>query len=212
MTLARSTTAHAELEISRSKFLGYTRRVENEAAAREFFAEIRAQYPDARHHCTAFSIADGPNPIERSSDDGEPSGTAGMPMLAALRGSGLIDVAVVVVRYFGGIKLGTGGLVRAYTNTTIATLDAGTKVHLVALPTWELTVGAGDAGRLRAALENQGVSVLNVAYGFDPERPTDARFTLSYDNGDELMSLLASLTHGDATPVRLADRISEVAL
>lgn len=106
-----------ELEIKRSRFLTYITRVQDQEQAREFIHSIKELYPDARHHCSAFIFhVDGSNDVERSSDDGEPSGTAGKPMLEALRGSGMKDIAAVVVRYFGGVKLGTGGLVNAYTN------------------------------------------------------------------------------------------------
>lgn len=211
LTLARGTTAHAELEISRSRFLGYARRIDSEAAARAFFSEIRGEFPDARHHCTALTVRAGVNPIERSSDDGEPSGTAGMPMLAALRGSGLIDTALVVVRYFGGIKLGTGGLVRAYTDAALATLQAARVVELKAIPAWELTVDAADAGRLHAGFEGHGITVADVVYGSDPQRPADALFTLTHPDEDAFAAQLAALTLGEGKPRRISDRIVEVA-
>ena len=114
----------AETEVKRSRFIACAARVPDEDAARAFLAEIRAEFADARHHCSAYILhVDGANPVERSSDDGEPAGTAGQPMLEVLRGSGLQDVAVVVVRYFGGVKLGTGGLVRAYQDATRAVLE-----------------------------------------------------------------------------------------
>src|SRR5690606_5623750 len=114
-TLSRGVTTTTELEIRRSRFITWLRRAEDEEAARDLVEEARHTYPDARHHCSAFVVrVPGANLVERSSDDGEPAGTAGMPMLEVLRGSGLVDVSAVVIRYFGGVKLGTGGLVRAY--------------------------------------------------------------------------------------------------
>src|SRR5690625_7410464 len=110
-TVPPGVTATTELEIRRSRFITWLRRAGEEAAARALVDEARHTYPDARHHCSAFVVrVPGANLVERSSDDGEPAGTAGMPMLEVLRGSGLVDVAAVVVRYFGGVKLGTGGL------------------------------------------------------------------------------------------------------
>ena len=104
-----------EIEIKRSSFICLIGRVTNDAEARGFIDAARTRFPDARHHCSAYIYhVDGSHPVERSSDDGEPSGTAGKPMLDVLKGSGLMDIAVVVVRYFGGIKLGAGGLVHAY--------------------------------------------------------------------------------------------------
>ena len=103
----------AEQEISRSRFLVRLERVEDEHAARAVIARVRAEHPRARHHCSAFVL--GPDGrVQRSNDDGEPSGTAGAPMLDALVSAGLSDVVAVVTRYFGGVLLGAGGLTRAY--------------------------------------------------------------------------------------------------
>lgn len=102
-----------EIEISRSRFLTRVTRIDTEEAAREVIAGVRAEHPRARHHCSAFVI--GPDGrVQRSNDDGEPSGTAGAPMLDALVSAGLSDVVAVVTRYFGGVLLGAGGLTRAY--------------------------------------------------------------------------------------------------
>lgn len=107
--------ARSEIEIKRSRFIASLARTDSEEAAREFIAQIRREFPDARHHCTAFIIHQDTGPdTARSSDDGEPAGTAGGPMLKVLTESGLTNVTCVVTRYFGGTKLGTGGLVRAY--------------------------------------------------------------------------------------------------
>lgn len=116
-------TAEAEIVVLRSRFLARVRRVEDEDSARSFIAEVRALDHDARHHCTAFVI--GPDgSLRRSNDDGEPSGTAGRPMLEVITGRGVSDVVVVVTRWFGGTLLGTGGLARAYSDATTAALNA----------------------------------------------------------------------------------------
>ena len=108
-----------EIEVKKSRFLALVARVSTPAEAREVVNERKAAMPDARHHCAAFVVsADGAQPFSHSSDDGEPSGTAGRPMLDVLAGSKLVDVVAVVTRYFGGTLLGTGGLVRAYSATT----------------------------------------------------------------------------------------------
>lgn len=120
----------SELEIKRSTFLGFITRATDEASARDFVASLKSQYSDARHHCSAFIYhVDDANPVERSNDDGEPSGTAGLPMLDVLRGSGLQDIVAVSVRYFGGIKLGTGGLVRAYSESVSTALAGVRTIH-----------------------------------------------------------------------------------
>ena len=113
-TLARGAATTAELEIRRSRFITWLRRADDEAAARALVDEARHTFPDARHHCSAFIVrVPGANLVERSSDDGEPAGTAGMPMLEGLRGSRLVDVCAVVGRYFSGVELEAGMRIRA---------------------------------------------------------------------------------------------------
>ena len=114
---ARGSLTTGEIEIKRSRFITWIGRADDGGEARDLIAMAKSEYPDARHHCSAYiHEVPGANRVERSSDDGEPSGTAGRPMLDVLVGSGLTDVAAVVIRYFGGVKLGTGGLVRAYSD------------------------------------------------------------------------------------------------
>jgi uncharacterized YigZ family protein len=122
--------ARVEEVILRSRFISTAAPAATPAEARTFIAGIRAEFPDATHNCYAF-IAGPPGSTAQigMSDDGEPGGTAGRPMLAVLLGSGIGDIAVVVTRYFGGTKLGTGGLVRAY--------SGGVKAVLVVLPVCE---------------------------------------------------------------------------
>lgn len=118
-----------EIVIERSRFIGYAQRVTTEEEATAFIAMIKKKHWDATHNCSAFVIGEN-DQIQRSSDDGEPSGTAGKPILECIKKNGLKDTAVVVTRYFGGIKLGAGGLVRAYTAGTVTALKAaGIVVH-----------------------------------------------------------------------------------
>ncbi len=107
-----------EIRVANSRFIASLAPAESVEEAQAFLARIRKTYPDATHHVPAYIIGGGNRAIAHASDAGEPSGSAGRPMLAVLRGSGLGDVAVVVTRYFGGTKLGIGGLVRAYTQAT----------------------------------------------------------------------------------------------
>ncbi|MGG0937302.1 YigZ family protein [Brevibacillus centrosporus] len=109
--------------IERSRFIGYAQRVTTEEEATAFIAMIKKKHWDATHNCSAFVIGEN-DQIQRSSDDGEPSGTAGKPILECIKKNGVKDTAVVVTRYFGGIKLGAGGLVRAYTAGTVTALKA----------------------------------------------------------------------------------------
>lgn len=115
--------AQGEYEEKKSKFIALVRPISSEQEALDFIAEVKKKRWDARHNCSAFVLGKN-NELTRCSDDGEPSGTAGRPMLEVLTGSGLHDVAVVVTRYFGGVLLGTGGLVRAYTQAVKNALDA----------------------------------------------------------------------------------------
>lgn len=114
--------ARAEIRASNSRFIASAGPADSVAAARAFIAGIRAEMPDASHHVYAYVIGHGATTTLGMSDDGEPSGTAGRPALAVLRGSGLGDAALVVTRYFGGTLLGTGGLVRAYGDAARAVL------------------------------------------------------------------------------------------
>ncbi len=114
--------ARAEIRVVNSRFIGSASHTPTGAAAKASIAQVRAEFPDARHHAYAYVVGYGASVTAGMSDDGEPSGTAGRPMLAIVQGSGLGDVTVVVTRYFGGTLLGTGGLVRAYGDATRAVL------------------------------------------------------------------------------------------
>lgn len=155
--------ADTEIEVKRSRFLARVRRVDDEPAARAVIEECRREYWDARHHCSAFVI--GPRgEIARSNDDGEPSGTAGAPILAAITGRRLSDVVVVVTRYFGGSLLGAGGLVRAYTDATVSGLDAAGSVRRARAVRVRVGVPLADVGRVENALRAAGLEVSGVQY------------------------------------------------
>ena len=125
----------SELVEKRSRFLGHLRPVETEEEARAFIAQVKKEHYDARHNCWCYLLKDGP---ERYSDDGEPQGTAGIPMLELFRREGVTDLVCVVTRYFGGVLLGTGGLLRAYTQSA---KDALTAAGRAAVRPWrEMTV------------------------------------------------------------------------
>ena len=113
----------ASYEIQKSRFIAYTRHAETEEEARAFVAAIKKKHFDARHNCSAWVLG-ADSSQQKSNDDGEPGGTAGNPILEAIKNHGLTNVAVVVTRYFGGIKLGAGGLIRAYSHTASLGLEA----------------------------------------------------------------------------------------
>ena len=120
-TTAENVTA--SYEIQKSRFIAYTSHVETEAEARDFVAAIKKKHFDARHNCSAWVLG-ADSSQQKSNDDGEPGGTAGNPILEAIKQHGLTNVVVVVTRYFGGIKLGAGGLIRAYSHTASLGLEA----------------------------------------------------------------------------------------
>jgi len=161
LTIARDATA--EVEDRGSRFLCTLRRVETEGDARAVVAALRREHPDARHHCSAFVL--GPDAaVQRSSDDGEPAGTAGAPMLDVLRGAGLSDVAAVVTRWFGGTLLGAGGLVRAYGDAVRGAVAEAGRLRRTLLTELSLELDHADAGRVEGELRSRGVVVLDVAY------------------------------------------------
>ncbi|WP_433744842.1 YigZ family protein [Falsibacillus pallidus] len=112
-----------EIIIQKSRFISYINRVESEEDAQAFIAKIKKMHPNANHNCSAYMIGEH-NQIQKANDDGEPSGTAGVPMLEVLKKRDLKDTVVVVTRYFGGIKLGGGGLIRAYGKATSEGINA----------------------------------------------------------------------------------------
>jgi len=202
---ARGTDVHTETEVRRSRFITLLRRADSEEEARALVTEARSRYPDARHHCSAFVVdVPGANRVERSSDDGEPAGTAGMPMLEVLRGSGLTNVVAVVVRYFGGTKLGTGGLVRAYSEAVQGALAVTPRVRAETLGLWAVHVGHADAGRLEAELHARGVEVADVRYD-----AAGVRLTLAAADGEELAGTVAALTAGTAALVAAGETVVE---
>ena len=152
-----------EIEIQRSRFLCHVARVASEREAAEFFARVRKEHWQATHNCTAFRTAD----TQRSSDDGEPAGTAGVPMLEVLTRRDLVDTAVVVTRYYGGIKLGAGGLVRAYGRAVSEAIDVIGTLTRERHESVLLAVDHGQAGKLENALRAAGYHVADTEYGHD---------------------------------------------
>jgi uncharacterized YigZ family protein len=202
-TLAAGPDFRHELEIKRSRFITVMRRSGDEEGARDLVAGLRKEFHDARHHCSAFVL--GPDrDVQRSSDDGEPSGTAGIPMLEALLRretapgvTDLSDVTAVVVRYFGGILLGAGGLVRAYSESVSSALDLAPLVRRSRLRICSVEVRHSAAGRLENDLRAAGYVMAETSYGAST---TVLRVALA-DQPDELdraAARLASLTAGSA--------------
>lgn len=152
----------AELAEKRSRFLGHLRPVETEDEARAFIAQMKKEYYDARHNCWCYLLRDGP---ERYSDDGEPQGTAGIPMLELFRREGVTNLVCVVTRYFGGVLLGTGGLLRAYTQSAKDALAAAGRAQVRAWAALELACPYALLERLRQETAAFGGVVEDEEYG-----------------------------------------------
>ncbi|CAG7845565.1 IMPACT family member YigZ [Pseudoclavibacter triregionum] len=164
--------ASAEIEVKRSRFLCMLERVDGEEAAREVIARVRQEHRLARHHCSAFLVGPG-RELRRSNDDGEPSGTAGAPMLEALSGASvgprgerdLSDVVAVVVRWFGGVLLGTGGLARAYGDAVSEALHEARFAARRRMRILALEAPHAEAGRWEHELRARGLELLETGYG-----------------------------------------------
>ena len=168
----------SELTEKRSRFLGHVRMVESEEEAKAFIAEMKRKYYDARHNCWCYAVRDG---AERYSDDGEPQGSAGIPMLEVLRRRGVTNAVCVVTRYFGGVLLGTGGLLRAYTQSTADALDAAGIAVVRAWTEAEARCSYAQAERMKTEAAALGAVTEDVVYGADvtlklliPQEKTEA--------------------------------------
>jgi uncharacterized YigZ family protein len=156
-----SVNSTSEIVIEKSKFIATFKRIRNEEEAQSFFSQMKKKYLDASHNCSAYILASG---SLRCHDDGEPSGTAGKPILECLKKNGLNDVAVLITRYFGGIKLGTGGLIRAYTAATQNGIKYSGIVENIFHKSFLLNVGYPLWGKVEGYLKTQNVKYEKPLY------------------------------------------------
>lgn len=152
----------AEYEEKRSKFIASLCHVESEKEAMEFIEKVRSKYWDARHNCFAYSVNGGR--YNRFSDDGEPHGTAGKPILDVIVGNKINDVVIVVTRYFGGTLLGTGGLVRAYSTSARDSVINAKKAVMIPCTKYETVCEYTDHNRLISLLENHNAKIENTEF------------------------------------------------
>ncbi len=191
MAPRRGSPTVVETEIKRSRFIAVIARVDTADEAAAVVEAQRTLRPDARHHCWAYVVGDEPSDRrKKSSDDGEPGGTAGVPMLQVLDAREVVAAVAVVTRYFGGIKLGAGGLVRAYSGAVAAALDETPLVRRERRETYRLGVAHADAGRVEAELRGRGVDVVDTAYG------AVATLTLTTNDPARLEDTVAAATSG----------------
>lgn len=158
--------ATAQITEKKSRFIGQVFPAATQEEASDIISDVRKKYWDARHNVSAFIVGDD-MPIERSSDDGEPAGTAGRPVLEVLRGANVRGAVMVVTRYFGGILLGTGGLVRAYTQSAKAALEAAELVAVMPSVVLGLTLDYASYGRLKSYLAESGLEERKADFGQD---------------------------------------------
>ncbi|MGC4192547.1 MAG: YigZ family protein [Thermomicrobiales bacterium] len=194
-----------EIEIKRSRFIGALARVASEEEARAFITAKKKEHWDANHNCSAYIVGER-GQFQRSSDDGEPSGTAGVPMLSVLQRNGLTDVVAVVTRYFGGTLLGAGGLIRAYGQSVSETLASVGIVE--AQPRLIVAIDApyDEAGRLENAVRATDFLLQDVEYG------GTVVFTLQTSAAElpTLQAWVAESTNGSCEVIEIGEEYVEV--
>ena len=192
LTLARR--SDAALKVRDSRFIACAMPADTEEEARRAIAAAEREHPGATHCCYAFRLGAGDGAVERSGDAGEPAGTAGAPILSAIRGRKLTNVAVAVIRYFGGTKLGVGGLSRAYRDAARAAIDAGTVRETEIRRRLGVVLPLPLVGEARSLLSRMGGEVLSERYG------DSAELLISIAEGREadLRGRLNDLTRGAA--------------
>lgn len=169
--------------IEKSEFICYLKRCNDVEEFKEFLNSVKKYHYDATHHCSAYISKD----VKRSNDDGEPSGTAGMPILNSLEKRNMEDTGAVVVRYFGGIKLGAGGLIRAYSNATLKAIDIAKKVEKISIRKYELKVSYEISSRIDYYLRNN-TQLIDTIYDVD--------VTYIYATNDDIEDKILEYTKG----------------
>jgi len=185
--------ANAEVVIKRSRFIGHAKPVETEEEAVAFIEEIKRLHRTATHNCSAYMVGER-DQHQKASDDGEPSGTAGKPILEVIKNKGLKNVAVVVTRYFGGIMLGAGGLVRAYTDGAVAGIEAADEIELVLHREVYVEVDYTWYGKLENELHGRGTRLGGTEF-------TDKVIVLclpEVPEADAFIAWMTDLTQGQA--------------
>ena len=195
-----SREAHVEFEEKRSLFIGHAIHVDSEEEAQAFIKQLKKEYSDATHNCFAYLLNGGI--VARYSDDGEPQGTAGMPMLETIRKSGVCDVCVVVTRYFGGILLGAGGLVRAYSHSTSIAIEGAGIVTYEPYSVYELRCGYSEYQRYSSILTNATAVIDDTEFAAD----VCVKFAIKRKSTDALLKKISEAGFGRDVPVWLGER------
>lgn len=185
--------AQAEQVIERSRFIAHVKPVEKREEAEEFIKEIKSQYKDATHNVPAMVIGDKQQ-IQWASDDGEPQGTSGAPMVQLMVNQGLTNLVIVVTRYFGGIKLGTGGLVRAYTGSAKAGLEEAGICEVVEMASVNIKMDYTYLQKIQNAAKTQNFSLGEIKY----EEKITVEFLTEPENVANIIEHVAGITNGSA--------------
>lgn len=178
----------------KSRFISYVARVENEEEAKEFVCSIKEKHPDATHNCYAYVLKG--TEIARFSDDGEPQGTAGMPILEVIKREGIVGVCIVVTRYFGGILLGAGGLVRAYAKGAKIGIDKAGVCEFCRHTSFDFAVSYGDYEKVLRDLNKNSVICSGTDFGED----VTLHLSCTPDNFERFSAYAAELTNGKRSP------------
>lgn len=186
-----------EIVEKKSRFIAHVQAVDSVEEAQEFIEAVKKKYWDARHNCSAFSVGEM-NPLTRCSDDGEPGGTAGKPILEMIQGSGIRNIVIVVTRYFGGTLLGTGGLVRAYTEAAKAGIENAVIIEKIPATRMKLFTEYTDLGKIQYILAQNQVTVENTEY-------TDKVEIRALFPEKEKKALCRALTEGTGGRVHIED-------
>ena len=156
--------AMIELVEKKSRFIANIFYVENKDECEEIIKQMKKRYYDAKHNCFAFSIFDGKNVLQKCSDDGEPSGTAGEPILNAIQKNNLNNVLIIVTRYFGGILLGAGGLIRAYSNSAIDAINSAGKIIKQPVMEVQVNINYQDNEMFKYKNKKNNIKIINADY------------------------------------------------
>ena len=194
------TPADVEFVERRSRFIGHVRPVSSEEEALACLAEMRSQHWDATHNVYAYRLRE--SGVQRYSDDGEPQGTAGIPTLDVLRKSGVTDIAAVVTRYFGGILLGAGGLVRAYSHAVSLALESSGVVTMRMCALAQLTCSYSQYGRVAALIPERGGVLDDTQFG----EAVTLSFHIAPDGLPALQKALADATCGECAALVTGER------
>lgn len=179
-----------EFIVKKSRFIGYVCPVKTAEEAVNFINEIKAQHREATHNVYAYSLREGQ--LRRYSDDGEPQGTAGMPVLDVILKENIVDVAVVVTRYFGGVLLGTGGLVRAYSHGSKIALESGEIITMAMCSLGEIRCDYNFYGRLAALLPEKGANITDTVF----EDTVLVKFKIPAEDFETLNASVIDLSNG----------------